>query len=191
VGAGLERHLGPAAALPQGQRARRHGALERERDAIHKKLVASEAGKLTPERLAALERQADLEYAKATVRRTEAFYRSIGFPELPASYYERSQFIKPADRDVVCHASAWDLDLEGDLRMKMCIHANEDDFRTVYHEMGHNYYYLSYEQLRSCSRAARTTASTRPSATPSRSRSRRATCTRSAWSTWPPRATRR
>src|SRR5436190_3143267 len=123
------------------------GALERERDAIYKKLVASEAGKLTPDRLAAIERQADLEFAKSTVHRTEAFYRSIGFPALPASYYERSQFVKPLDRDVVCHASAWDLDLKGDLRIKMCIRPNEEDFRTVYHEMGHNYYYLSYENL--------------------------------------------
>lgn len=78
------------------------------------------------------------------VKRAEDFYTSIGFPALPASFYEKSQFVRPADRDVVCHASAWDLNLQGDVRIKMCTNVNEEDFRTIYHELGHIYYYLAY-----------------------------------------------
>jgi len=78
------------------------------------------------------------------VQRAEDFYSSLGFPALPKSFYEKSQFLQPRDRDVVCHASAWDMDLHGDVRIKMCIKPIEDDFTTIYHEMGHVYYYLSY-----------------------------------------------
>ncbi|HET7845127.1 MAG TPA: M2 family metallopeptidase, partial [Xanthomonadales bacterium] len=81
------------------------------------------------------------------VQRAEDFYRSLGFPALPKSFYEKSQFLQPRDRDVVCHASAWDIDLSGDVRIKMCIKPNEDDFSTIYHEMGHVYYYLAYNDL--------------------------------------------
>jgi peptidyl-dipeptidase A len=79
--------------------------------------------------------------------RAEDFYKSIGFPALPKSFYANSQLTRPRDRDVVCHASAWDLDLAGDVRIKMCININEEDFRTIYHEMGHIYYYLAYNPL--------------------------------------------
>jgi peptidyl-dipeptidase A len=78
------------------------------------------------------------------VKRAEDFYTSIGFPALPASFYEKSQLVRPADRDVVCHASAWDLNLQGDVRIKMCTNVNEEDFRTIYHELGHIYYFLAY-----------------------------------------------
>ncbi|MEO8669702.1 MAG: M2 family metallopeptidase [Tahibacter sp.] len=80
-------------------------------------------------------------------RRAEDFYTSIGFPPLPASFYTNSQFVRPKDREVVCHASAWDLNLRGDVRIKMCMEPTEEDFRTVYHEMGHIYYYLAYNNL--------------------------------------------
>ena len=85
--------------------------------------------------------------AKAMTRRAEDFYTSLGMPALPASFYEKSQFTKPADREVVCHASAWDMDLEGDVRIKMCIKPTEEEFRTIYHELGHIYYYLAYNHL--------------------------------------------
>ncbi len=81
------------------------------------------------------------------VRSAEDFYRSLGMPALPASFFERSLFVRPRDRDVVCHASAWDLNLEGDVRIKMCITPTEEDFRTIYHELGHIYYYLAYNDL--------------------------------------------
>ncbi len=68
----------------------------------------------------------------------EQFFSSLGFEELPATFWERSQFIKPADREVVCHASAWNIDNVDDLRIKMCIKPNADDFITIHHELGHN-----------------------------------------------------
>jgi len=80
-------------------------------------------------------------------QRAEDFFTSIGFPALPKSYYTNSQFTRPRDREVVCHASAWDMDLQGDVRIKMCIEPNEEEFRTVYHELGHIYYYLAYNPL--------------------------------------------
>ena len=78
------------------------------------------------------------------VKAGENFYSSLGFPALPASFWERSQFTKPRDREVVCHASAWDLDNKDDLRIKMCIKVNGDDFVTIHHELGHNYYQRAY-----------------------------------------------
>ncbi len=74
----------------------------------------------------------------------EAFFSSIGFDPLPDSFWERSLLTKPADREVVCHASAWDLDFKDDIRVKMCTKINADDFRTVHHELGHNYYDRAY-----------------------------------------------
>ncbi len=80
------------------------------------------------------------------VRSAEDFYVSLGFERLPDSFWERSQFTKPADRDVVCHASAWNLDNDEDLRIKMCIKQTYDELRVIYHELGHNYYQRAYNQ---------------------------------------------
>jgi len=76
----------------------------------------------------------------------EQFFSSLGFEPLPATFWERSQFIKPADREVVCHASAWNIDNVDDLRIKMCIKPNSDDFITIHHELGHNYYQRAYNK---------------------------------------------
>jgi peptidyl-dipeptidase A len=76
----------------------------------------------------------------------EAFYTSLGLPALPGTFWERSQFVKPRDREVVCHASAWNIDDKDDLRIKMCIKVNADDFVTIHHELGHNYYQRAYNQ---------------------------------------------
>ena len=80
------------------------------------------------------------------VRAGEDFFSSLGFEELPETFWQRSQFTKPADREVVCHASAWDVDNVDDLRIKMCIKKNADDFITIHHELGHNYYQRAYNQ---------------------------------------------
>ena len=80
------------------------------------------------------------------VRYGERFFTSLGFPELPATFWERSLFTRPRDREVVCHASAWDVDLEEDLRIKMCIEITGEDFRTIHHELGHNFYQRAYRQ---------------------------------------------
>ncbi len=79
------------------------------------------------------------------VKAGENFYSSIGMEPLPATFWTRSQFVKPADREVVCHASAWDLDDKDDIRIKMCIKVNSDDFVTIHHELGHNYYQRAYK----------------------------------------------
>ena len=78
-------------------------------------------------------------------RSAESFYVSLGMPRLPDTFWERSQFTKPRDRDVVCHASAWGLDGGNDLRIKMCINQTYDDLRVIYHELGHNYYQGAYK----------------------------------------------
>jgi len=79
------------------------------------------------------------------VRSAESFYVSLGMPRLPDTFWTRSMFSKPADRDVVCHASAWGLDGGNDLRIKMCIRQNYDELRVIYHELGHNYYQRAYK----------------------------------------------
>ena len=75
----------------------------------------------------------------------EGFFTSLSLAPLPETFWERSLFTKPADRDVVCHASAWDLDNEDDLRIKMCIEPTAEDFQTIHHELGHNYYQRAYK----------------------------------------------
>ena len=76
----------------------------------------------------------------------EHFFTSLGFAPLPNTFWERSLLEKPRDREVVCHASAWDVDQVDDLRIKMCIQINADDFSTVHHELGHNFYQRAYNQ---------------------------------------------
>ena len=84
--------------------------------------------------------------AKAMVKYGERFYESIGFAPLPDTFWQRSQFAKPRDRDVVCHASAWDVDNDLDLRVKLCLNINADDFTTLHHELGHNMYQRAYRK---------------------------------------------
>ena len=80
------------------------------------------------------------------VRYGEHFFTSLGFAPLPKTFWERSLFVKPRDRDVVCHASAWDVDQVDDLRIKMCIEINAEDFATIHHELGHNFYQRAYNK---------------------------------------------
>ena len=84
--------------------------------------------------------------AKEMVRYGERFFTSLGFAPLPKTFWERSLFTKPRDRDVVCHASAWDIDWKDDLRLKMCIRVTGEDFTTVHHELGHNFYQRAYNR---------------------------------------------
>lgn len=80
------------------------------------------------------------------VKAGEGFFSSLGFDPLPETFWTRSQFTKPADREVVCHASAWNLTNVDDVRIKMCIKVNGDDFTTIHHELGHNYYQRAYNK---------------------------------------------
>jgi peptidyl-dipeptidase A len=76
----------------------------------------------------------------------EAFYSSLGFAPLPKTFWERSLLTRPRDREVVCHASAWDLDGKDDIRVKACLKPTADDFVTIHHELGHNYYQRAYNK---------------------------------------------
>ncbi len=83
---------------------------------------------------------------KAMVRFGERFFTSLGFAPLPPTFWERSLFLKPRDREVVCHASAWDVDNDNDLRIKMCIQITGEDFAVIHHELGHNFYQRAYNR---------------------------------------------
>jgi peptidyl-dipeptidase A len=89
-----------------------------------------EAKKYTPEKI---------------VRISEGFYTSLGLDPLPETFWKRSQITRPRDREVVCHASAWNLDDREDVRIKMCTKVNAEDFQVVHHELGHNYYQRAYK----------------------------------------------
>jgi peptidyl-dipeptidase A len=84
---------------------------------------------------------------KKMVRIAEAFYTSLGMPELPATFWERSMFQKPPGKEAVCHASAWDVGFNNDLRIKMCIQKTHEELDTIHHELGHNYYQMAYHEL--------------------------------------------
>jgi peptidyl-dipeptidase A len=84
--------------------------------------------------------------ARQMVRYGEGFFTSLGFEPLPKTFWERSLFTRPRDREVVCHASAWCVDWVDDLRLKMCIEINAEDFATVHHELGHNVYQRAYNR---------------------------------------------
>ncbi len=105
-------------------------------------LVAPEPGRTPFDLTKALQEK---EYTpRKMVETAEAFFVSLGLPALPGTFWERSMFTKPRDREVVCHASAWDIDWKDDLRIKMCIRINGEDFTTIHHELGHNYYQRAY-----------------------------------------------
>ncbi|MCT7943030.1 M2 family metallopeptidase [Shewanella holmiensis] len=80
------------------------------------------------------------------VKQAEGFFTSLGFDKLPDSFWSRSMFVQPQDRDVVCHASAWDLDNLDDIRIKMCIQKTSEDFTVIHHELGHNFYQRAYKE---------------------------------------------
>ncbi|MGE0740909.1 MAG: M2 family metallopeptidase [Hyphomonadaceae bacterium] len=82
--------------------------------------------------------------ARRMTETAERFYTSLGFAELPDTFWERSLLTRPRDRDVVCHASAWDLDSREDIRVKQCIQVNAEHFQTIHHELGHNFYQRAY-----------------------------------------------
>lgn len=122
------------------------GALKKQYEADLNAMMVKQNVLLDTDGRVEVARAAQLDSAKKMAERAQDFYVSLGMPKLPESYWENSQFIKPRDRDVVCHASAWDMDMEGDVRTKMCIKPNEEDFTTIYHEMGHLYYDLAYNK---------------------------------------------
>jgi peptidyl-dipeptidase A len=121
--------------------------LKKERQAEYDALLKGFKGKPTAVDIAELNHKADALYAVKIAKKAEDFYTSIGFPKLPDSFWQKSMLVQPRDRDVVCHASAWDIDAHGDVRIKQCIEAEEDHLITIHHEMGHIYYDLAYDPL--------------------------------------------
>jgi peptidyl-dipeptidase A len=86
--------------------------------------------------------------ATGMFRLAEEFYMSLGFKKLPDSFWTNSMIVRPPDRDVVCHGSAWDFYGRGadhDMRIKMCTKVEEEDLFTIHHELGHIFYYQAYE----------------------------------------------
>jgi len=122
-------------------------ALRKQRDEELHKLLAAFKGTPTALQRAELEHQADMAEAVRITKIAEDFYTSVGFPPLPKSFYEKSMLLRPRDREVVCHASAWDMDMKGDVRVKMCMEPDAETLETIHHEMGHIYYYLMYNPL--------------------------------------------
>lgn len=123
-----------------------NAALQQGRDAEYASQLKA-AGAVSEAEKVEIGRHADLAYAKKMAHRAEDFYVSLGMPKLPNSFWTNAQFIQPRDRDVVCHASAWDMNFSGDVRIKMCIAPTEVELTTIYHELGHIYYYLAYNHL--------------------------------------------
>ena len=121
-------------------------ALKTMRDAEFQKLRTEFKGNASDLDLADMEHAADTNAAVKITRIAEDFYTSIGMSTLPDSFWTNSAIVKPRDRDMECHASAWDFDLgRNDVRLKMCIKSDEDSLFTVHHELGHIYYFMNYE----------------------------------------------
>ncbi len=121
--------------------------LKAQRDAAYRESLGKLGGSPGPAEIVEAGRQADLAQATSMTRLAESFYVSLGMPALPDHFYSDSQLVKPRDREVVCHASAWPMDTTGRVRMKMCIEPTEEELTTIYHELGHIYYYLAYTGL--------------------------------------------
>ncbi|MGC3981648.1 MAG: M2 family metallopeptidase [Steroidobacteraceae bacterium] len=120
--------------------------LKAQRDDELKKLQVAFKGKPTVVQQADMEHQADSAIAEKMARVAEDFYTSIGMPKLPDPFWKNSLLVQPRDRDVQCHASAWDFDLtKDDVRIKQCIEPDEEQLTTIHHEQGHIYYYLMYK----------------------------------------------
>ena len=123
------------------------GALAAQREAELTRLKAAFKGKPSVREQAEMEVQADKAMAVKMTKVAEDFYTSLGFPALPESFWQKSLLQQPRDRDVVCHASAWDMNLAGDVRIKQCVEPDEEQLFTLHHELGHIYYYLMYNHL--------------------------------------------
>jgi peptidyl-dipeptidase A len=124
------------------------GALKAQRDLLYRLRLAAFKGKPSIVQQADMAHAADSVMAEKMTRIAEDFYTSLGMPALPDSFWKKSLLVQPRDRDVECHASAWNMDLSiPDVRIKQCMEPNEEDLMTIHHELGHVYYYLLYQKL--------------------------------------------
>lgn len=85
--------------------------------------------------------------AEWVVKKGEEFYVSLGFPNLPQSFWNLSS-LYPVSPDSGfkknTHASAWHMDFDKDVRSLMSVIPNTRWWSTSLHELGHIYYYISY-----------------------------------------------
>jgi peptidyl-dipeptidase A len=132
-----------------GELQKRHDELRQRMLAEFRSRYAAAHPGATPtlEQEADVAHDADIAFARDMARIAEDFYTSLGFPPLPQSFYDKSMLVRPRDREAVCHASAWDMDLQDDVRIKMCARPDEESLETLHHEMGHVYYDLMYSPL--------------------------------------------
>ncbi|MBP6014774.1 MAG: M2 family metallopeptidase [Alphaproteobacteria bacterium] len=121
-------------------------ALKKQREQIFADLRKTNKA-TTPLEIADLSQKADAAMSVKMTKTAEDFYVSLGMPKLPDSFWTKSMLTRPRDRDVVCHASAWDMNMAGDVRIKQCIVPTEDQLTTIHHELGHIYYDLMYNPL--------------------------------------------
>jgi peptidyl-dipeptidase A len=122
-------------------------SLRAQRDQFYQQRVAAFKGKPTIVQQAEMAHAADSAMANKMTQIAEDFYTSLGMPKLPDSFWQKSLLVKPRDREVQCHASAWDMDSTiTDVRIKQCIEPSEDQLITIHHELGHIYYYLMYQK---------------------------------------------
>jgi peptidyl-dipeptidase A len=117
------------------------------REQEFRRLRAENPKATSPVQLAELSYRADAATSVRMTRIAEDFYISLGMPKLPDSFWQKSLLTRPRDRDVVCHASAWDMNMQGDVRIKQCIEPDEESLTTIHHELGHIYYDLLYNPL--------------------------------------------
>jgi peptidyl-dipeptidase A len=122
-------------------------ALQAQRDQQYQQRLRAFKGKPSVVQQADMAHAADSAMADKMAHIAEDFYTSLGMPKLPDSFWQKSLLVQPRDRDVQCHASAWDMDLSiTDVRIKQCIEPTEEQLTTIHHELGHIYYYLMYQK---------------------------------------------
>lgn len=83
------------------------------------------------------------------VRQAVAYGESLGLPKVPPSFWDKSDLYElpsNATRKKNTHASAWDINLEGDVRSLMSVKPDASWFATAHHELGHIFYQLSYDR---------------------------------------------
>ncbi|KAH9396896.1 hypothetical protein TYRP_003196 [Tyrophagus putrescentiae] len=77
---------------------------------------------------------------------SEKFFADLGMQKMTDTFWKKSILVKPTDRNLTCHASAWDFydASKTDFRIKQCTEKTMSDLVTVHHEMGHIQYYMNY-----------------------------------------------
>ncbi|RWS24917.1 TPA angiotensin converting enzyme precursor-like protein [Leptotrombidium deliense] len=76
---------------------------------------------------------------------SEKFFVDLGLNKMEDEFWKNSIIVKPENRELICHASAWDFSDGSDFRIKMCTDVNFHDLITIHHEMGHIQYYQLYK----------------------------------------------